>query len=327
MEKRKHSLFRNSGAVVSTAIATLLVFACQSSPKAESQELENVLEAPTPKTVEDATFDITVSAAKAVDGSLLRISLKAKSKREFSAMKAVFEGVIFPVLPFEQSAENDQYDAYVVIPFNSKPRQSVVEIKWSETDGGLRKEKQTSVPVEIIDGNYRSEKLTVDGKKIDPPKKVLKRILSEQREIGALYRKVGKQKLWSGPFELPIESEITSPFGNKRVYNGKMNGFHQGLDLRARTPVPIRAPEGARVALAKDLYFTGGTVILDHGHGLFTIYAHMSKIDVKKGDRLEKGKVLGLSGATGRISGPHLHWGAVLMRQKFNPQDLVRVLR
>lgn len=318
MEKRKHSLFRSSSVVVSTALSMLLVLACQTSPKAESPDLD---------TMEDATFDITVSAAKAVDGSLLRVSLKAKTKLDHSGMKAVFEGTDFPIIPLSLAADNDQYHAYVVIPFNSHPRQSIVEIKWYESEGGVRKEKLTTVPVEVIDGNYRSEKLTVDGKKIDPPKKVLKRILREQKEIGALYRKISKDKLWSGSFILPIDSEITSPFGNKRVYNGKMNGFHQGLDLRARTPVPIRSPEGARVVLAKDLYYTGGTVILDHGHGLFTVYAHMSKLDVKKGDRLEKSAILGLSGATGRISGPHLHWGAVLMRQKFNPQDLVRVLR
>jgi murein DD-endopeptidase MepM/ murein hydrolase activator NlpD len=131
---------------------------------------------------------------------------------------------------------------------------------------------------------------------------------------------------WSGPFLLPIESEVTSPFGNKRLYNGTMKNFHQGLDLRAREPTPIRAPEGAVVVLAKDLYFTGNTVILDHGYGLFTVYGHMSKLDVKKGQIVKKAELLGLSGATGRASGPHLHWGAVLMRMKFNPQDLVQSL-
>jgi murein DD-endopeptidase MepM/ murein hydrolase activator NlpD len=105
-----------------------------------------------------------------------------------------------------------------------------------------------------------------------------------------------------------------------------MKSYHKGVDLRARTPLPIRAPEGGKVALAKDLYFTGNTVILDHGYGLYTIYGHMSKLGVKVGERVAKGAVLGLSGMTGRANGPHLHWGAVLMGEKFNPENLTRVL-
>ncbi len=321
-------------------VGSIVVFACQSSPKesvassaptsettsGEEKQLDRVLKTGVNKP-EETTFETEISASKAADGSLVRVTLRTGSETKPSGMRAVFEGTQFPVVPRSLTDENSEYDALIVIPFNSKPRNSVIELTWNETEGGVRKPKGVSLPIEVVDGNYRSEKLTVDKKKIDPPKKVLNRIIREQRQIGAVYRKIDTKKLWNGPFTLPLDSEITSPFGNKRLYNGKMNGFHQGLDLRARTPLPILAPADGRVAIAKDLYFTGGTVILDHGHGLFTIYAHMSRIDVKVDDIVKKGGALGLTGATGRASGPHLHWGAVLNRQKFNPQDLQRVIR
>lgn len=261
-------------------------------------------------------FEITLSQDKAADGSIVLLGLHPLMEIDVAGVSVAFEGKAFPVFP--TGAAKD-LESVLVIPFNSKPRRSKIELSWH---GG-----KIDVPIEVVDGNYPSEKLTVDEKKVNPPKSVMKRIAREVKEIGALYRDVDRERYWSGPFALPIESEITSRFGNKRVYNGSMKSFHQGLDLRARTPLPIRAPEGAKVALAKDLYFTGNTVILNHGYGLFTIYGHLSRLDVKAGDRVEKGRVLGLSGMTGRASGPHLHWGAVLMREKFNPADLTRVLR
>ncbi len=303
--------------------------ACQSGPRAADSPPPDP--APTPVKVEGVrpipfqsqstekstpAFDVTLSTDHAPDGSIVAVGLHPLMEIDIAGVTVKFEGKEFPVFP---SGPAKDLAALVVIPFNSKPRMSKIELSWQ---GG-----KAEFPIEVIDGGYPSEKLTVDEKKVNPPKKVMKRIIKETREIGALYRKVRTERLWSGPFMLPIDSEVTSRFGNKRLFNGSMKSFHQGLDLRARTPTPIHAPEGGVVVLAKDLYFTGNTVILDHGYGLFTIYGHMSRLDVKAGDRVAKNQVLGLSGATGRASGPHLHWGAVLMHEKFNPADLTRVPR
>ena len=296
-----------------TVFGFLAIFACQSSPKAEavSTPSDSITVTTTP-----ATFEVTLSTTRPVDGALVRLGLRALTEVKAKSVKVSFEGKEFPVFP--GSTEKEQ-SALIVIPFNSKPRSTKIDLEW---EGG-----RSEFPIEVVDGNYPSEKLTVDEKKVNPPKRVMARIRREQKEIGALYHNVVNERYWSGAFALPIESEITSNFGNKRLYNGKMASFHQGLDLRARTPLPIRAPEGAKVVMAKDLYYTGNTVILDHGFGLFTIYAHMSRLDVRVGDRVNKSQVLGLSGGTGRASGPHLHWGAVLLREKFNPSDLTRVPR
>jgi murein DD-endopeptidase MepM/ murein hydrolase activator NlpD len=124
-----------------------------------------------------------------------------------------------------------------------------------------------------------------------------------------------------------MESVVTSVYGSQRLYNKIRTNFHNGVDFRAQVGTPIAAPQGGEVILAQDLYFTGWTVILDHGYGILTLYAHMSKLDVKVGQRVRKGEQLGLSGATGRVSGPHLHWGAIIHKQKVNALDLVKVLR
>jgi len=305
---------------------SVFALSCQSAPKVseppptpEPVKAEAVRPEPfqAKSTVKsDPVFDITLSSDKVADGSIVVVGLHPLMEIDVAGVTVKFEGKEFPV--FLAGPAKD-LEALVVIPFNSKPRRTKIELAWS---GG-----RADVPIEVIDGNYPSEKLTVDEKKVNPPKKVMKRIIREVKEIGKLYRKIDQERYWSGPFALPIDSEVTSRFGNKRLFNGSMKSFHQGLDLRARTPTPIHAPEGARVVLAKDLYFTGNTVILDHGYGLFTIYGHMSRIDVKVGDKVAKGQVMGLSGMSGRASGPHLHWGAVLMHQKFNPADLTKVPR
>lgn len=325
MAKQRLGLPRTLGIMLATSV---VAFSCQSSPKspesspplppppvkAEPVRPEPFQAKSTGKTT--PAFDVTLSKNQVPDGSLVSIFLHPLMEIDVAGVTAQFEGKKFPVFPTGNARD---LASILVIPFNSKPRMTKIELSWQ---GG-----SIEVPIEVIDGNYPSEKLVVDEKKVSPPKKVMKRIIAEMKEIGALYKRVSKERYWAGPFALPIDSEVTSNFGNKRLYNGKMKSFHQGLDLRARTPLPIRAPEGAKVGLAKDLYFTGNTVILDHGFGLFTIYGHMSKLDVKPGDRVTKNQVLGLSGATGRASGPHLHWGAVLLHEKFNPADLTRILR
>ncbi|MBC7387197.1 MAG: M23 family metallopeptidase [Cryobacterium sp.] len=332
MENRKRGSFRFPLFRMSVVALMGAGFfsACQSGPRVtENAQAATVNESlPLPPVIpihakEDSTapaFDLKLSANSVPDGSLVLLTITPRASFDQDSLRVKFEDVEFPAFhPTEQAAE---YEALVVMPFNSKPRKSRIEVEWKVSG----KSRSAEIPVEVIDGRYRSEKLTVEGSKIDPPKKTLKRIMAEVKEIGSIYRHSDRKKYWTGAFSLPIDSEVTSPFGNKRVYNGKMKSFHQGLDLRARTPLPIHAPANGRIALAKDLYFTGWTVIIDHGYDLFTIYGHMSRLDVKAGDMVTNGTQLGLSGATGRASGPHLHWGAVLVRQKFNPEGLTRVL-
>ena len=276
---------------------------------------------PYPRAEPTSNGPFSLSASKAKDGTLVIVTIDLKSEHPFEKLKVRFEGSEFPVI---QGADKSKKYSLVVVEFNSKPRETKIVVDYAE--GVDKPVKHAELPLIVEDGGYPHETLKVQAEKANPPKAQVKRIMEEQREVGALYKKERKELLWAGRFSPPLDSVITSPFGNKRVFNGTMKSFHQGMDFRAKPGTPIHAPEGGVVVLAKDLFFTGWTVILDHGYGMFTIYCHMTELKTKVGDAVKKGDVLGLSGATGRVSGPHLHWGAVVNRQKINPENLLKLL-
>lgn len=155
---------------------------------------------------------------------------------------------------------------------------------------------------------YRTGRLTVPPKFVTPPKSVSERIAREQ----AIKKKVfatRSERLWAGAFTAPTDTSTSSPFGTRRTYNGKTQSTHQGLDFRAAVGTPVRAAQRGRVLIAEEMYFEGGFVALDHGEGLFSLYMHLSKFLVPAGEIVERGTVLGESGSSGRVTGPHLHFG------------------
>jgi murein DD-endopeptidase MepM/ murein hydrolase activator NlpD len=132
--------------------------------------------------------------------------------------------------------------------------------------------------------------------------------------------------LWHGQFDAPVPGTATSSFGRLTITNGKPAGRHQGADFRAATGTPVKAPNAGRVVLAQDLYFAGNTVIIDHGLGVFSLLAHLSRIAVRPGEIVARGDVVGESGATGRVTGPHLHWAVRLGDISVDPIALISVL-
>ena len=149
--------------------------------------------------------------------------------------------------------------------------------------------------------------LTVEGRFTSPDPETLKRIDQERAAKTAAYDETGPHALWSGPFQQPLDSVITATFGVRRVFNGQLLSEHHGVDFRAAPGTPVLAANSGTVVLARELFYEGNCVILDHGQGLFTIYMHFSKFAVHEGEKVERGQVLGESGATGRVTGPHLH--------------------
>ncbi|MDR3607380.1 MAG: M23 family metallopeptidase [Oligoflexia bacterium] len=281
---------------------------------------------PSPSVGGTAEGSAALSSTASPDGSIVLVTVSLPQGATGAGISASLEGtqgIPFYPLPEKGGADQSLYQAVVAVPFNHKPGAVNIEVKVAGATG----ERKFVLPLTIVDGQYRSEVLKVDERKISPRKKDLKRIMAEQDEIKAIYDQVTREKFWSGPFQLPLQSIVTSPFGTKRVYNGEMKSFHQGVDFRASIGKPIHAPAPGLVVLAKNLFFTGNTVLIDHGYGVFTIYGHMSKLRVKKGDRVASGVVLGLAGMTGRANGPHLHWGAVVHNQKINPIDLTKVMQ
>ena len=157
-------------------------------------------------------------------------------------------------------------------------------------------------PVERVNG--------VPPKTVNPPPAIAARIEREQAMVTAARVRDDERADFALPFQWPVQGRISGRFGNARVYNGQPGAGHSGMDIAAPNGAPIKAPAGGIVTFASpDLYLTGGTVLLDHGHGVSSNFLHLSRIDVKVGDRVEPGQVIGAVGATGRATGPHLHWG------------------
>ena len=163
--------------------------------------------------------------------------------------------------------------------------------------------------IEIHAAHYRTESLGVQPKFVEPSPEALKEI-HEQSEVKAkVFASSAPEPLWHGDFHAPVSAAATDSFGVRRMFNGKLASIHKGADFRAHTGTPVHAGNSGVVVLARPLYYEGNCVIIDHGQRFFTIYMHLKQTDVHMGDTVQKGRRLGLSGATGRVTGPHMHLG------------------
>lgn len=177
---------------------------------------------------------------------------------------------------------------------------------------------------------FAQEQLSVAPGKAKPrTAKDQQRVDRDNRLLNKIHSASAAFSYLNAPFlSPPLDSVITSPYGLRRLFNGELNSVHYGVDFRAAVDsngigVEFRASGTGRVVLAEDLFFTGGTIIIDHGLGLFTLYAHLSQYAVKVGEVVQQGEILGKTGKTGRISGPHLHWGVRINAHKLDGLSLL----
>ncbi len=168
-------------------------------------------------------------------------------------------------------------------------------------------------PIERVDG--------VPPKTVEPPPEIAERIRREQARVAASRQRDDARSDFAETFVRPVEGRISGRFGNQRIYNGKPGTPHSGMDIAAASGTAVKAPASGIVSFADgDLYLTGGTLVIDHGHGISSNFLHLSRIDVKVGDRIGQGAVIGAVGATGRATGPHLHWGMNWFDVRIDPQ-------
>jgi murein DD-endopeptidase MepM/ murein hydrolase activator NlpD len=130
---------------------------------------------------------------------------------------------------------------------------------------------------------------------------------------------------WSGNFVAPLNSTVSAAFGTRRTFNGRLASIHRGLDYHAKEGTPVHAANAGEVVLARELFYEGNCVVVDHGQQFMTLYMHLSKIEVAEGDKVRKGQQIGLSGATGRATGPHLHLAVRWEGAYLNPASLLRL--
>ena len=179
--------------------------------------------------------------------------------------------------------------------------------------------------LEIGPARFRSTTLTVPPHTLDPPTSAKARLAADAAALNKAYSQPFGAPLFSGGHGWPRRAETTGGFGDRRVYNGKTSGVHYGLDLDGRKGDPIVASAAGTVVLARDCYLSGGTTVVWHGAGLYTVYLHQSRMEVRAGEQVVRGQRLGQVGSTGRSTGPHLHWGAKVDGLWINPESLLRL--
>ena len=173
---------------------------------------------------------------------------------------------------------------------------------------------------------FPTRRLTVDPAFVSPPPSARERIAREAALMTDTWRHPSADRLWRDTFVAPVDDAANSAFGTRSVFNGTPRNPHSGADFMSPAGRPIRAPNAGRIAIARDLYFSGNTVVIDHGLGLFSLLAHLSAFDVHEGDRVAAGDIIGRVGATGRVTGPHLHWAVRASGARIDPLSLLFVL-
>jgi murein DD-endopeptidase MepM/ murein hydrolase activator NlpD len=190
-----------------------------------------------------------------------------------------------------------------------------------------QKEVSCAASITVREGKFATERLTVPPNFVQPNPEQLARAEAERQRLRAIFATVTPERLWQGAFRLPLGgASAGGNFGKRRVLNGEPGSPHSGVDFPAPSGTPVYAAQRGRVVLAEPLYFSGNTVVVDHGLGLYTLYAHFESIAVQPGDLVDTGALLGKVGATGRVTGPHLHWGLTVNRARANPLQLISLL-
>ncbi len=215
---------------------------------------------------------------------------------------------------------SSKFQAFLGLDLGIKPGLYPLKIFFQDTAGGWETLERS---ITISTKEFPVKKLWVNEKFVTPPPGVRERIRRESELLQTLYNRFTPEWLGEGRFIIPSEGKKYDNFGERRIYNNKPRSSHGGVDISAPTGTPVKASNAGEVVLASDLYFSGKTVIIDHGLGLFTLYLHLSRLRVKRGDSVGRGDIIGVVGATGRVTGPHLHWGVKILGSRIDPDSLL----
>jgi murein DD-endopeptidase MepM/ murein hydrolase activator NlpD len=270
-----------------------------------------------------ASWTLHAQPTPLVNGGPVLFQVKPPQKLE--SLKATWLG---HEITFSFDASSKTWFALAGVSLETSPGTYTLELT-GETKAG--RVPQTNISLRrkfvVVRAQYPKieVKLSVEGKFTEPTPEQQKQI-AEGVEVKKDYlNRVTPEREWSGPFTTPVEATISDVFGSQRIFNGKTQSTHFGLDFRAPSGTPVAAMNDGTVLLARPLYFEGGFVVLDHGQGLLTLYLHLSEFKVKEGDQVKLGQIVGLSGSTGRATGPHLHVEVRWQGVRLDPAGLLKL--
>jgi len=261
---------------------------------------------------------LQVSPGPAVQGSLLLV--KVQSKKALPEIKSEWDGKPTPL--WREGSDAATLHGLLGIDLELHPAPYEWKVMWTDADGTAQ---SCSVLLAVRAGKFATEHLKVENQFVQPNPEQEKRAAEDQKKMRAIYDTVTPEVLWTGKFRLPLKDVTTGGnFGRRRVLNGQPRSPHTGVDFPAMAGTPVYASQSGNVVLAEELYYSGNTVVIDHGYGIYTLYAHLSAIDAHAGDKVSAGTEIGKVGATGRVTGPHLHWGLTIQHARVNGMNIVQ---
>lgn len=261
---------------------------------------------------------LRVSSQAPIQGSLVLVEVQ--SPAPLARLKAEWAG---QTLRFWRDANPSTYRALLGVDLERALGPAPLTFQAELASG---EQRACRLRATVEDGKFAVERLTLPPQFVELSPADLERSQGEAARLRQVFAQFTPERLWQGGFRLPLETEATGNFGRRRILNDQPRAPHSGEDFSAPAGTPVYAAQRGRVALADELFFSGKTVVLDHGLGLFTFYAHLQSIMVEPGQVVEAGTLLGRVGSTGRVTAAHLHWAARLNQARVNPRDLVALL-
>ncbi len=214
-------------------------------------------------------------------------------------------------------AGQGEWRSLAALPIETPPGRASARV----TEGGTEVEASLTV----VDPHFASHAITLDNKFVEPPRSVQKRIAADHRAFTRAFSHAFAPPLFSADFDWPRRAPTSGRYGDQRVLNGKKASVHYGLDITGPRGAPIVAAGDGEVVIARDAYLSGNTIVIWHGAGIYTAYFHLDRMAVAAGDRVRRGQVIGALGATGRATGPHLHWGVKVDGLYVDPESLLGI--
>jgi murein DD-endopeptidase MepM/ murein hydrolase activator NlpD len=261
---------------------------------------------------------LKLSAAAPAQGSLLLAEVVGA--KGLTGVKADFNGREIPL--WSEGEKAPTLHGLIGVDLETKPGKYEWKVSWQDAKGTAA---ACSANVSVRAGKFLTEHLKVEKQFVEPNPEQEKRAAEDQKKMKAIYDTVTPERLWQGKFRIPLNGVTTGGnFGRRRVLNGQSRSPHAGVDFPAARGTPVFAAQAGKVVLAEGLYYSGNTVVIDHGYGIYTMYAHLSEIEVHAGDAVKLSDEIGKVGATGRVTGPHLHWGLTVDHARVNALNIAQ---
>lgn len=266
---------------------------------------------PSPEVMGGEETEISLSSDKIPQGGLGLVTVKAPGNE---MPKVTWMGNRVYLVPHE---ENSMWRGFIAVDLRQKPGSYPLLVREPSSD------TETRVPIEVETKDYGVRRLTLPKRMVDLDAQTLERVKKEAKTIRALWQAPASEAVWQGSFLQPLDGEVVGPFGRRSIINDQPRSPHSGVDFKAVRGTPVRAMNHGRVVLTEDRFFAGRSVVVDHGGGILSMYFHLEKVLVQQDQFIEKGRVVGLVGATGRATGPHLHLGIRINGARVDPLGLM----